>query len=150
MRITTFDLTTALKISEEISMFRMLLVAYVAIPFLAAATFTASPAISGNLLSCPCGQCEEGCGCCAGDTCTCADCVCESCGCEGSTSLTSLRADGEKSSCCAAGSCTATMPPSTLVSSQSDCNCADCPEGCEGCKDCTEDECVCTECDDEK
>ena len=131
-------------------MFRVFFAAYMAIPFLAAATFNGSAV---DLLSCSCGQCEDGCGCCAVDVCSCGDCVCEGCDIKGSSSLvsTTFVAEGETPSCCAGGSCSASKDrsagSSTLVSSQKDCKCADCSDGCEGCKDCGEGECVCTECD---
>jgi len=30
-------------------------------------------------VTCPCGECETGCGCCAGGDCTCEACVCAAC-----------------------------------------------------------------------
>ena len=36
---------------------------------------------SGVPQSCPCGQCEAGCDCCAGGPCTCEVCACDACDC---------------------------------------------------------------------
>lgn len=102
-------------------MFRMFLVAYLAVPFVAAATFTGSPIERVNSMACACGQCEVDCNCCAGGGCSCSECECEACGCNGAASLVSLPpaeiadvvlAEGQPTaSCCATGVC-----PSTLAS----------------------------------
>ena len=133
-------------------MFRMLMLAYVAIPVLAAATFNSSAVSTANSMTCPCGQCEAGCGCCLGGGCTCADCACEACGCDAGSSLVSTNADfsmmAAKSSCCAGGTCSAsktvfeTLANVSGAASQT-CPCGQCEDGC-GC--CLGGGCTCADC----
>lgn len=149
-------------------MFRMFMMAYVAIPFLAAATFNGASSSDATLVSdiarCPCGQCEAGCGCCLSGGCTCADCVCTECGCTGGPSLASFMKTGaggccaEKitgskqvalKACCEGTTCPAATAAleTVLVTADSGCACTLDPASCD-CSDgqCDCEGCVCVDC----
>jgi hypothetical protein len=154
-------------------MFRILLVAYLAVPFVAAATFTGSPIERVNSLACSC---------CADGGCSCDECECTVCGCNGAESLVSLSVAGAvvtegqpSASCCAAGVCPSSLASTVLASTDAavgetgccaekgmeqggelmlaaanaKCGCEDCPAECKGCEKCTDGKCVCTDCSDE-
>lgn len=92
-------------------MFRMLMIGYIALPALAvigaARSGSTVPTAAGQLVStpastCPCGECEMGCGCCDEDICVCSECVCSGCQSQsyGSGAASLVSAESETPACC--------------------------------------------------
>jgi hypothetical protein len=137
-------------------MFRIVLGAFTLLPVLAMASamFSAEKpsgccgvsavAASGD---CPCGQCEEGCGCCVGGSCTCEACDCEACDSAACAAGCTESGSCDKGCCPASESASETEENAAIDGEQltsASCTCGMCEEGC-GC--CIGAECTCADCE---
>ena len=127
-------------------MSRILLVAYLALPVLATASFALSSPETVASATCPCGQCDDGCACCLDGPCVCDLCACSECGCSDSDFKTTSFVSTKEPACCSGTSCNV-EPQSTsnevLASTAAGCDCGVCEATC-GC--CADEECTCQAC----